>query len=214
MKKYVVEFIGTFFLVLAVCMAGTKAGNFAPIAIGATLMVMVYAGGYVSGGYYNPAVSLAAFIRGKIPVAVLIAHWIVQLLAAVVAAYVAQNFFLYKTQALILDYPKRAIVAEALGTFALAYVVLNVATSERTAGNSNYGLAIGFTVTAMAYIFGPFSGGAFNTAVALGASVFGSFAWSNLWVYIVGTLAGGIAAGFVYKWINPDAAEKVVTKGF
>ncbi|MGI8950006.1 MAG: MIP/aquaporin family protein [Chitinophagaceae bacterium] len=204
-KKYLVEFIGTFFLVLSVCMAGTKAGDFAPIAIGSTLMVMVYAGGYISGGYYNPAISLAAFIRGRIPVITLIAHWIVQLLAAIVAAYVAKNLFLYQAHLFMPDFPKRAIIAEGLGTFALAYVVLNVATSAKTAGNSNYGLAIGFTVTAMAYVLGPFSGGAFNTAVALGACVFGAFAWSNLWIYIIGTIGGGLVAGLVYKWMNPDA---------
>jgi len=205
MKKYLVEFIGTFFLVLAVCMAGTKAGNFAPIAIGATLMVMVYAGGYISGGHYNPAVSLAVFIRGKLPLMDLIVYWIVQLAGAAVAAYVASKVFMYATTAHMNDFPKRELAAELLGTFALAYVVLNTATSAKTSGNSNYGLAIGFTVVAMAYILGPISGGAFNTAVAFGNTIFGGFSWCCFWIYLVGTLGGGAVAGIVYRFINPDA---------
>jgi aquaporin Z len=205
MKKYLVEFIGTFFLVLAVCMAGTTAGAMAPLAIGATLMVMVYAGGYISGGHYNLAVSLAVCIRGKLPVMELIIYWIVQLAAAAAAAYIASHVFMYATTAHSNDFPKREMAAEMLGTFALAYVVLNTATSAKTAGNSNYGLAIGFTVVTMAYILGPISGGAFNTAVAFGNTIFGGFAWSGFWIYVVGTLVGGAVAGFVYKFINPDA---------
>jgi aquaporin Z len=205
MKKYLVEFIGTFFLVLAVCMAGTTAGAMAPLAIGATLMVMVYAGGYVSGGHYNPAVSLAVCIRGKLPVMEMVIYWVVQLAGAAAAAYIASHVFMYGASAHGNDFPKREIAAEMLGTFALAYVVLNTATSAKTAGNSNYGLAIGFTVVAMAYILGPVSGGAFNTAVAFGNSIFGGFSWSAFWVYVTGTLVGGAVAGFVYKFINPDA---------
>lgn len=203
MKKYLVEFIGTFFLVLSVCMAGSTAGPMAPVAIGATLMVMVYAGGYISGGYYNPAVSLAVYIRGKLTLSEMIAYWIAQLLGGAIAALVALNVFQYTGTAGSLDTLK-ALVAEMLGTFALAYVVLNAATSSRSTGNSKYGLAIGFTVTAMAYIFGPVSGGAFNPAVALGASVFGAFAWSNIWIYLVGTLAGGAIAGLVFNFIKHE----------
>ncbi len=209
MKKYLVEFIGTFFLVLAVCMAGSKAGNFAPIAIGVTLMVMVYAGGYVSGGHYNPAVSLAVYIRGKLPAMEMVGYWIVQIAGAALAALVASKVFMYATTAHSNDFPKREIAAEMLGTFALAYVVLNTATSTKTAGNSNYGLAIGFTVVAMAYILGPISGGAFNTAVAFGNTIFGGFAWSGFWIYFAGTFIGGAVAGIVYRVINPDADQSI-----
>jgi aquaporin Z len=207
MKKYLVEFIGTFFLVQAVCLAGLSqhgAGFMAPIAIGCTLMVMVYAGGYVSGGHYNPAVSLAAFVRGKLGMGDLIGYWIVQLAAGAVAALVAQHVFKAHPMGDTMEVGKRALAAEVIGTFALAYVVLNTATSAKTAGNSNYGLAIGFTVVVMAYTLGPISGGAFNTAVALGATVFGGFAWKSLWIYVVGTLVGGLLAGAAYKVIDPD----------
>jgi aquaporin Z len=97
----------------------------------------------------------------------------------------------------------RAIVAEFLGTFALAYVVLNVATSKETAGNSYYGLAIGFTVMAMAYAFGSISGGAFNPAVAVGICIMQLAGWSDIWIYMVGCFAGGLVAGGIFRLLNP-----------
>ncbi len=209
MKKYLVEFIGTFFLVLAVCMAGSKGGTLAPIAIGSTLMVMIYAGGYISGAHYNPAVSLAVYIRGKLLLKDMFIYWMVQIAGAVVAVMVAIHVFGYAGKLASNDFPRRTFVAEMIGTFALAYVVLNVATSAKTAGNSYYGLAIGFTVLSMAYVLGPVSGGAFNPAVAIGASVFGVFGWHIIWIYLLGTLVGGAIAGIVFRIINPDAEQKL-----
>jgi aquaporin Z len=94
-------------------------------------------------------------------------------------------------------------VVEFLFTFALCYVVLNVATSKDQEGNSFFGLAIGFTVLAGAFAVGGISGGAFNPAVTLGAAVGGLFAWSTLWVYIVVQAAAGIAAGLTFRALNP-----------
>lgn len=203
MKKYIVEFIGTFFLVLTVCMAGSKAGDFAPLAIGFVLMIMVYAGGYVSGAHYNPAVSLAMCIRRKLGLGDMFVYWLVQIGGGIVAVLVAQYVFEYS--GLPHDpLGKKAIVAEALGTFALAYVVLNVATSAKTAGNSYYGMAIGLTITAMAYTLGPVSGGAFNPAVAISNSLFGGFNWNELWIYIAGSLIGAVAAAGIYLLLKPD----------
>lgn len=210
MRKYVVEFIGTFFLVLAVCAAvrmqeGNGFTNFAPLAIGLTLVVMIYAGGHISGGHYNPAVSLAVFMRGKMSMVEMIGYWVVQLMAGVVAALIASNLFDYTVN---LDPDMKnsmgALVAEILGTFALCYVVLNVATSPKTANNHYFGLAIGFTVVAMAYAVGPVSGGAFNPAVALGLSAFGKIDWSMLWVYVAGAVAGGALAAIVYRVLRLD----------
>ena len=207
MKKYIVEFIGTFFLVLAVCMAGTKAGDMAPVAIGATLMVMIFAGGHVSGGHYNPAVTLAVFIRGKCDMTDALFYWVFQIAGGIVAGLLASRYFDYSVAAASPDLPIKALVAEVIGTFALAYVVLNVATADKNAGNSFYGLAIGFTVTAMAYTLGPVSMGAFNPAVAIGAGAFGAFAWGTIWIYLIGCLLGGALAGITYKFIiKPDEA--------
>ena len=205
MAKYIVEFIGTFFLVFTVGMTviGAGAGVIPPLAIGSALMVMIYAGGHISGGHYNPAVTLAVWIRGRCSTVDAIAYWVAQVLAGLAAAYVV----LYmrnqpKVTAMNPDLA-RALIAEALFTFALAYVVLNVATAKGTAGNSNYGLAIGFTVLTGAFAVGDISGGAFNPAVAVGITAMGLSAAKNLWIYLVADLAGGAAAGLVFRLLNP-----------
>ena len=204
-RKLVVEFIGTFFLVLTICTAIVTAGSIAPLAIGAVLMVMVFAGGHISGAHYNPAVSTAVLIRGKMTSAEYGPYVLAQLLAAILAALIARIItgagHAGNTAGI-----GRMLIAEFLFTFALAYVVLNVATARGTEGNSFYGLAIGFTVGAGAFAVGSISGGAFNPAVGLGACIFGIFKWSHIWIYIVACLLGGAAAGFTFLYVQP--AEK------
>jgi aquaporin Z len=205
MRKYIVEFIGTFFLVLTIGMVvlGGR-GDFASLGIGAVLMVMVYAGGHISGAHYNPAVTLAVLIRGRIGTGEAIGYMIVQVIAGVVGALVVTYFMAEKLQDVVPQANSiKALIAEFLGTFALAYVVLNVATSKETAGNSYYGLAIGFTVLAMAYAFGSISGGAFNPAVAFGISIMQLASWGDIWIYLVGCFAGGLVAGVVFRVLNP-----------
>ena len=90
------------------------------------------------------------------------------------------------------------------GSYRVTLIHNAVATSKNTAGNSNYGLAIGFTVVAGAYAVGNISGGAFNPAVAIGAAMMKLFAWQNLWVYFLANFGGGAAAGAVFKLLNPD----------
>jgi aquaporin Z len=207
-RKLVVEFIGTFFLVFTVCMATNPvhgAGALAPLAIGAVLMVMVFAGGHISGGHYNPAVSTAVLIRGKMTSGEFGPYVVTQLIAGVVAALVARIVEGGGHAGSFASGGKMLIV-EFLFTFALAYVVLNVATARGTDGNSFYGLAIGFTVVAGAFAVGGLSGGAFNPAVALGALVLGIFKWSNVWVYIIGPFLGGAVAAWVFLYVQP--AEK------
>ena len=206
MQKYLVEFIGTFFLVLAVGMnvidPGT--GALAPLAIGATLMVMVYAGGHVSGGHYNPAVTLGVWLRGRCPQSDVWPYLGSQFAGAIVAAIV--TLFLKGdpsvTPAEIEIFP--ALIAEFIGAFALVYVVLNVATAKATAGNSYFGLAIGFTVAVMAFALGGISGGAFNPAVALGITVLHLERAANLWIYLLANFIGGALAAAAFRFINPE----------
>jgi aquaporin Z len=207
MKKYLVEFIGAFFLVLTVGMTvidPVVAAGFAPLAIGSALMIMVYAGGHVSGGHYNPAVTLAVWLRGRCPASDVPGYWISQIAGAFAAA--ALTLFLKGnptvTPAEIKIVP--ALAAELVGTFALCYVVLNVATAKGTAGNSNYGLAIGFTVTVMAYALSGISGGAFNPAVAVGATLMHLAKASNLWIYLVANFGAGALAAAAFKFINSE----------
>jgi aquaporin Z len=201
-RKLVVEFIGTFFLVFTVGMAVATAGSLAPLAIGAALMVMVFAGGHVSGGHYNPAVSLAVLVRGKLTSSDFAGYVVAQVIAALAAAGVVSILGYTPSSALALAGTGKILIAEFLFTFALAYVVLNVATAKATDGNSFYGLAIGFTVAVGAFAVGSVSGGAFNPAVAIGATVMGLFQWSHIWIYLVANLAGGAAAAGVFRLIE------------
>jgi aquaporin Z len=202
-RKLSVEFVGTFFLVFTVGMATAKtgAGTLAPLAIGSVLMVMVFAGGHISGAHYNPAVSTAVLIRGKITSNEWVAYVITQLVAAVLAGLLVRGFNGEASAAAVASTWKM-LVAEFLFTFALAYVVLNVATAKGTEGNSFYGLAIGFTVATGAFAVGGISGGAFNPAVALGASVMGIFKWSHIWIYLVATLLGAAVAARAFLYMS------------
>lgn len=206
MKALVTELIGTFFLVLVVGLTVNAGAELAPLAIGFTLMVMVYAGGRISGGHYNPAVSLAAMIRGALPAVELAKYWAAQLAGGIVAGFLIWKFTGHPLEVTPdeLTTPLKAIVGEAVGTFALAYVVLHTATSKATAGNSYFGLAIGSTITIFAVALGPITGGAFNPAVgiapALVALVLGGGAPAMAWVYAVGPLLGGAAAAYVYRY--------------
>ncbi|HWF29232.1 MAG TPA: aquaporin [Mycobacterium sp.] len=208
--KYAVEAIGTFFLVFTVGAAVGSGSPFAPLSIGAVLMVMIYAGGHLSGGHYNPAVTLAVLVRRRIRLRDAVAYWLVQFGAALLAATVVRGIIdptrVATTATTTLS--GRTLVAafavELLFTFALCYVVLNVTTSKHHPDNSFYGLAIGFTVLAGAFAVGSISGGAFNPSVTLGAAVMHIFAWPTLWVYLVAQVLGGIAAGVTFLALNPD----------
>src|SRR5436305_10950496 len=204
-RKLVVEFIGTFFLVFTVCEAVRYADGLAAVAIGAALMVMVYAGGHISGGHYNPAVSTAVLIRGKLASSEWGPYVAAQLAGAIIAA-VCARVVAGAGHTVPLPGYGRELLAEFLFTFALGYVVLNVATARGTDGNSFYGLAIGFTVAAGVFAVGSVSGGAFNPAVAFGALIYGILPWSHIWVYLIANLLGGVAAGFVFLYVQP--AEK------
>ena len=203
LRKLIIEAIGTFFLVLTVGQtviqpAHSAAAIMAPLAIGSALMVMIYAGGHISGGHYNPAVSLAVWIRGKCTSGELPAYVFAQLLGAIAATGAVTLFKqgLGPPAAPVSLSP--AMLAEFLFTFALAFTVLNVATVDGTKGNSYFGLAIGFTVMVGAYSVGDISGGAFNPAVAVGITLMHLSAPASLWVLLVGELVGGGAAGMIF----------------
>ena len=211
MQKYAVEFIGTFFLVFTIgnVVIDPGAGPLAPLAIGAALMAMVFAGGHISGAHYNPAVTLAVFLRGKCDAKDMGPYMGTQLIAAVVAALLVKNVMKGPDSGVVpidlLAVLPQAILAELLFTFALAYVVLNVAPAKGTDGNAFYGLAIGFTVMTGAFAVGGVSGGIFNPAVAVGISAMGLSSWGNIWVYLIANFAGAALAAYVFKFVNgPD----------
>lgn len=206
MRRVTTEFVGTFFLVLTVTCTVRGGASLAPLAIGAVLTALVFAGGHVSGAHYNPAVTLAVLLRGGIAAREVPGYVTAQLLAALGAGSLGRFLVPTATGAPLSLTGNRlvaALVAEALLTAALAYVVLNVATSSDHSGNHFYGLGIGFTVLAGAVAVGPVSGGAFNPAVAVGICTAGLVPWSLVWVYLVADLLGAAAAAGVFRVLNP-----------
>jgi len=206
MNKYITELIGTFFLVLTIgcTVIGGGSGVIPPLAIGSALMVMIFAGGHVSGAHYNPAVTLGVWIRGRCETKDVIPYMVFQVIGAVLAALaVARCLRVGVKVTAMTPALGPALLAEFLFTFALVYVVLNSATAKGTSGNSFYGLAIGFTVMTGAFAVGDISGGAFNPAVAVGISSMGLSAWSNIWIFLVADFLGGAVAGSTFKYLNP-----------
>ena len=202
LRKYLVEFIGTFFLVFTVASAVLLGGEgvIAPLAIGFALMIMVYA-----GGHYNPAVSFAAAIRGALAWGQLIPYWIFQVLGAACAALLVAYFAELPAVGECPFTLTQVIVGEFLFTFALCYVVLQVATSKRTEGNSYYGLAIGSTVMVGAFaVGGIFCLGAFNPAVAVGLGLIHSACWAGVGVIALTNLVAGACAALVYKFVDAE----------
>ena len=207
-RKLVVEFVGMFLFVFTVGMATNKAGAgaLAPLAIGSVLMVMVFAGGHVSGGHFNPAVSTAVFLRRRMAASEFATYVVTQLVAAVLAGFVVRYVGGREAHAAVASSGKM-LIAEFLFTFALAWVVLHVATATGTLGNSFYGLAIGFTVVTGAFAVGGISGGAFNPAVAIGAMVTGLLEWSNSWISLIAELLGAVVAAYLFLFVLPGEKE-------
>jgi aquaporin Z len=202
LRRCIVEFIGTFFLMFVIgCVSSQAHVSLGPLAIGATLMVMIFAGGHVSGAHYNPAVTLGVWIRGMCNGVEAAFYVVAQVIGAVAAAIVVPILFGHTVTAGATGSTVQVILAEFLGTFALVYTVLNVATAPATAGNSFYGLAIGFTVFVQAVAVGSVSGGAFNPAVAVGASLLGALKTQSLLIYWLSELLAAAAAAGIFRLV-------------
>jgi aquaporin Z len=204
-SKMGTEFIGTFLLCFTVALTAGKS-SMAALAIGTVLSVAVYGGGYISGGHYNPAVTLGALFCGKIDVP----HSILNMLSQFIGAYAAGLTALYMLGEGNVGYPavgeafasKDAICVEAVCTTFLVLVVLGSACSKDTSGKDFYGYAIGMTVFSCAVSSGRVSGGAFNPAVGiLGAAADG--AYDDLNVYMIGPFLGSFIAAILYRLITP-----------
>jgi aquaporin Z len=210
LRKGIVEFIGTFFLVYVVgCVSLQEHVLLGPLAIGASLMVMIFAGGHISGGHYNPAVTLGAWIRGACSIVEASFYLVAQVIGAIVASLAAAFLLGHgSSPAASTVTAAQVMLAESLGTFALVYAVLNVATAPATSGNSFYGLAIGFTVFAQAVAVGKVSGGAFNPAVAIGVAVLGLANGANLWMYWLSEFLGAGVAAVFFLVLNREKAHE------
>ncbi len=210
MSRYVTELVGTFFLVLTIGLTVMNGTPLAPLAIGSVLIAMVCMGGHISGAHYNPAVSVAILIRGKMKARDLVPYVLAQISGAILASLtvwvILQDTFAPAPA------PEAGLVtvllAEGLFTFALSLVVLNVAADDVTAGDSSYGLAIGFIVMAGVFAVGGISGGVFNPAVGTGPilvdALMGDGAFDQRWIDWAGPLLGGVAAAGLFDLQHPD----------
>lgn len=206
-RNAVAEAIATLLFVFAIIGAIANAGDFAPLAIGFALMVLVYATGHISGAHINPAVSLGVWLRGAISAGDFVVYVIAQLVGGALGALIGMAVFPAPEAATQIE-TGPAFIVEAIFTFALVYVVLNTATSKDNSGNSFYGLAIGTTVFVGAATVGSISGGGFNPAVAFGLAINGQFEWANIWLYFLAPLVGAALAALAFRVLNTHDLEK------
>ncbi len=201
-KKPLIEFMGTFFLIFTIAI-GSPA-----LAIASMLMAWLYIGGHISGGHYNPAVSLGVAACGRLDRQELIHYIIAQVLGGFAAYFLVASLF----GQVLMPHPSVAMLPafliEVLLAFVFVLVVLTVAVYKKFKGSSVFGFAIGFTVPALVAIGGPTSGGLFNPAIALGSRLFGlvrgmPIMWEQLFMYVVGASLGGLLAACVFKYFVP-----------
>jgi len=209
MPKLVVEAIGTFFLLLTIAMlvlgaadAGEHAVLVIPVGIGLVLTALVFAFGPISGAHFNPAVTIGLYLAGRCPKAHVAPYLVAECIGATAAAFVALQLRTVHDAAFE---PAHAagFAAEAIWTFLLVCVILQI-TSKRNSNNQWFGIVVGTTVAAGAYVMGPDSGAAFNPAVYLGLALDGVLAWSDWWIYIGGPILGGCLAAAVQQIIEPS----------
>ncbi len=178
-----------------------------PIAVGVIITAIVYIGIHISGAHYNPAVSIAMLIRGRVSLQEATGYIFSQLLGSVLAALIV----FWMNDALMIIEPSetapvsKILLIELIFTFLLIFIILFVATDRRTEGNSYYGVVIGFTVMLISYIGSGISGGAYNPAVGTGPILVDVIigdgeTLSNLWYYLVGPIIGAVAASYIYKF--------------
>lgn len=225
MRSYLAELLGAFFLVFTVLSTSAVAPVIAAAAVGGVLTACVWIGAQVSGAHFNPAVTLAVYLRGGLSLLDLWSYWAAQLAGALIASMLALAIPFSGGD---LDVSGRstvvpALVVEFLFTFALVSVVLAFSASpgpksrDRTTSRPEryvvYGVAVGVVVLAGMLTVSAVSGAAFNPAVAFGLAVDGEFAWAAIWVYVSAELVAGAAAAAFVSRTRPLPAEPARLQG-
>jgi MIP family channel proteins len=214
LRRGIAEFVGTFALVLIGCGAILAAGPLpepglvgVALAFGLAMAVMVSAVGHISGGHFNPAVTLGFLVTGRLAPILALVYWLAQLLAAIAAAALLRWIFPDDAEgslgAPVLGpgiQPEAGLVIEAILTFFLVWVFFATAADARGTFKSIAGLAIGFSVTMGVLMAGSLTGAAMNPARAFGPELIAN-AWDDFWIWYVGPLAGGVIAAVAYEML-------------
>ncbi|MFT6058955.1 MAG: aquaporin Z [Lentimonas sp.] len=202
-NKLIAEFIGTYFLylIIGMCVTPPGAGALTPLVVGVGLTALVYSCGHISKAHFNPATTVAYFCAGTHPRKAFLPFVAVILAGAVCAALTLLALNpegLTQVTAIEIN-TLRVIVAEFAFTFALMWVILNVAIAKGTVGNGFYGLAIGAIVAAGAFAVGPISFAAFNPAVTIALCINGFIPWSALGLYIIVQVSAAATTGILFR---------------
>ncbi|MCH2161227.1 MAG: aquaporin [Phycisphaerales bacterium] len=211
--KSLIEFLGTFFLVCVIGLViGRETGSelVDAIAIAGVLTALIYAGGPISGGHYNPVVTLAVIgLRRMVPsdgVAYLLAQFSGALVAAGMVAFaLPTGAEIPAGETATAAESMRLAIMEFFFTFLLVFTILNVSMRKSVAGNGYFGLAIGLVVLVGMIAVGPISGAVFNPAVALGLMCMELTPWTALLWYLGSQCAGAMVAAAVFGMTTPDA---------
>tara|TARA_Y100000739_G_scaffold140857_1_gene121459 strand:+ start:1169 stop:1831 length:663 start_codon:yes stop_codon:yes gene_type:complete len=212
-QKLIAEFIGTLFLTYTICLTAVwgSSGDFHPgFAIAAILMAMIYSLGYISGAHFNPAVTIGVWIRGSCEKAEVLPYIASQSIAGVFGALLSGYTYtgeysrgsLETTSLLLNSEIHEVLLAEFLFTFALVYVILNVATSDATSGNQYYGVAIASVVFAGAISVGDVSMASFNPAVTISLITVGKLSIAQSWLHFTPHLFAGVLASLAFNKTN------------
>jgi len=218
---YIMEFIGAFYLTLVVAMTATNPQQ--PLAIGAALCALIFTGGHVSGGHFNPAVTLSVFLRQKATLVDSVIYIFVQFIGGLVGSFCAWMISPINSNFLGPGVGQdvhifQAFFAEFLFSFYLCSCVLNVATVKSKKNNHFYGLAIGFTVLGAAYSGSRISGAALNQAVAVGRLIIKSIietdatVLQDIWIYLIAPWIGSLFAAVVFFITNWDELREIINE--
>jgi aquaporin Z len=212
LRRGVAEFIGTFTLIFIGGGAGIVSGQdivAVALANGLAIGIMVTNLGHISGGHFNPAITLGFVATRRITLPLAVAYWMSQFAGAIVAAAILRGLFSHAKFLGAVPHAAgfgagKGLVVEIILTFFLVWAVFATAVDPRGAFKSIAGLAIGLTITIDVLMGGPLTGAAMNPARAFGPELLGNF-WGECWIYYLGPAIGAViaATGYEYLYLRP-----------
>jgi MIP family channel proteins len=216
LRRSVAEFVGTFTLIFIGGGAGIVSGQdivAVALANGLAIGIMVTNLGHISGGHFNPAITLGFVATKRITARLAVFYWIAQFLGAVAAAAILRGLFHKLVVGALPHAPffgaGKGFVLELIMTFFLVWAVWATAVDPRGAFKSIAGLAIGLTISIDVFVGGPLTGAAMNPARAFGPQLL-SGNWGEGWIYYLGPAVGALIAALVYEYLYLRPLEPAV----